>query len=77
MHDGLEAEDPSAIDCDRLRLERGLRPGGLVGLEVGGKDDGKGGNYRSLPPMRSCFTMVASTSTMARTAINAVMSEMS
>ena len=35
------------------------------------------GRQCSFPPMRPCFTMVASTSTMARTATSAVMSEMS
>ena len=44
-------------------------------IRIGNEDERRG--QCSLPPMRPCFTMVASTSTMARTATSAVMSEMS
>lgn len=41
------------------------------------RDEEENRDQCSLPPMRPCLTMVASTSTMARTATSAVMSEMS
>lgn len=41
------------------------------------RDEEENRNQCSLPPMRPCLTIVASTSTMARTATSAVMSEIS
>ncbi|HUA18760.1 MAG TPA: hypothetical protein VMB25_08450 [Bryobacteraceae bacterium] len=47
----------------------------VAAMRVANEDERRG--QCSLPPMRPCLTMVASTSTMARTATSAVMSEIS
>ena len=48
---------------------------GVPALEVA--DENERGSQRSFPPIRPCLVMEASTSTIARTATSAVMSEMS
>ena len=63
----------------RRKTENGLASSSdcarVPALYVACEDEG--GCQRSFPPIRPCLVMVASTSTMARTATSAVMSEMS
>ena len=61
-----ETEDPLASRSDR----------GCI-LEAGAGYQNKRGSQCSFPPIRPCLVIVASTSTRARTATSAVMSEMS
>jgi hypothetical protein len=50
-------------------------PGFFPAVQIGSEDERRG--QRSFPPIRPCLVIVANTSTMARTATSAVMSEIS
>ena len=52
-----------------------LSPASLPSQSIGSEDERR--RQCSFPPIRPCLVMVASTSTIARTATSAVMSEIS
>jgi len=60
---------------DRAGLLRGFAPCGVTGIEIGSEEECR--TQCSFPPILPCLVMLASTSTIARTATSAVMSEMS
>ena len=82
---GREPQDRRGGPGHRRGLGLGARPRRIVGREVGDEQEqrpdmrpgvpGHAVGATSRPPIRSCFTMVARTSTIARTASSAVMSE--
>ncbi len=61
--------------CDRAGLLAGLAPGRVPAVQIRSEDECR--CQRSFPPIRPCLVMLAKTSTMARTATSAVISEMS
>lgn len=56
-------------------LLRSFAPCGIAGMQISSEDERRG--QCSFPPIRPCLVMVANTSTIARTATSAVISEMS
>ena len=75
---GRQGIDGNQFHC-RPETENRLASRGyctrVPAVEIGGEDE-RGSQY-SFPPIRPCLVMEASTSTIARTATRAVMSEMS
>jgi len=59
----------------RIVLFQGFTPGRVPAVQIRSEDER--GSQRSFPPIRPCLVMLAKTSTMARTATSAVISEMS
>jgi len=70
-----ETENPFRCFRNGAGLLFSVAPGGAAAVEIGSEQER--GNQCSFPPIRPCFVMLASTSTIARTATNAVISEMS
>ncbi len=75
FYDWRKSQDGFASRRNFLRLGAGLIPCRVPAVEIGGEDEGLG--QCSFPPMRPCLVMEASTSTIARTATSAVISEIS
>jgi hypothetical protein len=74
-HDGLKSENLFTGFGHGPRLLAGLIPRSVPALQIRSEDERR--CQCSFPPIRPCLVIVASTSTMARTATSAVMSEMS
>jgi hypothetical protein len=71
----FKPEDRVTTLCDRASLLTCHVPGRVTVVQIAGENEARG--QRSFPPIRPCLVMVARTSTIARTATSAVMSEIS